>query len=68
MPQNIFHSRKGYEQLYNNICRETKLKPENIEKWPDMLLLSNINTILSLNNCTCYSHDETEHILDELAK
>jgi hypothetical protein len=47
--------------MYRNLCRETKLTPTDLhQKWPDYILLMQINQILILNGCQIFTVEELE--------
>lgn len=54
-----YHIRKGYEQLFLRLCKESKDKKEyNLELFSDYMLLSAIDRKLMRFNCVSFSEQE----------
>lgn len=54
-----------YQQLYYQICKQTKTPPISIDKYKLNKVLSIINTLLSLNNCIQLTDSEIDFILEK---
>lgn len=54
-----YHTRKGYEQLFLRLCKESKDKREyNLELFSDYMLLCVIDRKLIRFNCMSFSEQE----------
>jgi hypothetical protein len=54
-----YHTRKGYEELFLRLCKESKDKKEyNLNLFSDYMLLSAIDRKLLRLNCVSFSEQE----------
>lgn len=59
-----YHTRKGYEQLFVRLCKESKDKKEyNLELFSDFMLLSCIDRKLLQMNCIPMTQQELTYKL-----